>query len=461
MARSYVCKSAASAARLGDMTRRLVWVAVWVAVAAVIVAVLPLARGTDLRVAPRLPRPTTLEPAGVDRGRGAGLDRSPVRSRCKTGSHRPGLEGMRTMQLDSTIQLGEPVSHRGILVAPLFPRLTPAAAYVTLDEALPLGFKVTEVDAAGLVPELAVHEPARPERAPLRRRGADRREAEPDPQRDRARRGRLEDRDPRLLRRGGTLARAVGRLRRRLARRAPGASPPQGRAALGRPDGARDRPARGLGGRARERGAPRRALADDGAGRHLPLARGRARRPARRLPAPAGPVAARCSRSATQLCLDYVSQPAAFARLYPKLLDGYLLDALGRLDGEPRDGLGEFLAAVEAAPRSHGPSAGLGEDLRLASETVLGSGPRARRRADPALRVHARRTRAADADPPAERRAAETVANLVYTLFVGIPACVMLMAVGTILCLTVIGIPLGLTCFALGFKVVTLPPSRS
>jgi len=57
--------------------------------------------------------------------------------------------------------------------------------------------------------------------------------------------------------------------------------------------------------------------------------------------------------------------------------------------------------------------------------------------------------------------AAENVANLVYTLFVGIPACVMLMAVGTILCLTVIGIPLGLTCFALGFKVVTLPPPRS
>jgi hypothetical protein len=33
------------------------------------------------------------------------------------------------------------------------------------------------------------------------------------------------------------------------------------------------------------------------------------------------------------------------------------------------------------------------------------------------------------------------VANLVYTLLVGIPAC-------------------GLTCFALGFKLVTLPPAR-
>ena len=52
------------------------------------------------------------------------------------------------------------------------------------------------------------------------------------------------------------------------------------------------------------------------------------------------------------------------------------------------------------------------------------------------------------------------MANLVYTLFVGIPVCVMLMTVGMILCLTVIGIPLGLTCFALGFKLVTLPPTR-
>ena len=48
------------------------------------------------------------------------------------------------------------------------------------------------------------------------------------------------------------------------------------------------------------------------------------------------------------------------------------------------------------------------------------------------------------------------MANLLYRLFIGIPACVMLMTVGTILCLTVIGIPLGLTCFALGFKIVTL-----
>jgi hypothetical protein len=35
------------------------------------------------------------------------------------------------------------------------------------------------------------------------------------------------------------------------------------------------------------------------------------------------------------LCLDYVSRPDAFARLWPKLRAGYLLDALERLDGSP------------------------------------------------------------------------------------------------------------------------------
>lgn len=50
------------------------------------------------------------------------------------------------------------------------------------------------------------------------------------------------------------------------------------------------------------------------------------------------------------------------------------------------------------------------------------------------------------------------MSGFIYTLFVGIPLCVGLMAVGVVLCVTVIGIPLGLTCFALGAKVITLGP---
>ena len=59
------------------------------------------------------------------------------------------------MTLDA-FQLGEPVEHRGILITPLFPRRDPVAAYVTLDEALPRGLRITETSDAGSVPELLV-----------------------------------------------------------------------------------------------------------------------------------------------------------------------------------------------------------------------------------------------------------------------------------------------------------------
>src|SRR5947207_11318684 len=57
------------------------------------------------------------------------------------------------------IQLGEPVERRGVVIAPLFPRTDPSAEYLTLEEAIPLGFHVTEVDAAGSVAELLAHNP--------------------------------------------------------------------------------------------------------------------------------------------------------------------------------------------------------------------------------------------------------------------------------------------------------------
>ena len=59
----------------------------------------------------------------------------------------------------SSLQLGDPVEHRGIVFAPLFPRRTPDAAYVTLEHALPLGFRVDEVSESGAVPELVVRNP--------------------------------------------------------------------------------------------------------------------------------------------------------------------------------------------------------------------------------------------------------------------------------------------------------------
>ena len=76
------------------------------------------------------------------------------------------------------------------------------------------------------------------------------------------------------------------------------------------------------------------------------------------------------------LCLDFVSRPDAFERLYPKILRGYLLDALERLDGQPsaREQIDAFVESVRAAGATSRPSVGLGQDIRLEAPHVTGSG---------------------------------------------------------------------------------------
>jgi len=75
-------------------------------------------------------------------------------------------------------------------------------------------------------------------------------------------------------------------------------------------------------------------------------------------------------------CVDVVSRPDAFARLWPKLRAGYMLDALERLDGKPTPeaAIPTFLGWIDAAERSRQPSVGVGEDVRLRGERVIGSG---------------------------------------------------------------------------------------
>jgi hypothetical protein len=62
--------------------------------------------------------------------------------------------------------------------------------------------------------------------------------------------------------------------------------------------------------------------------------------------------------------------------VYPKLLEGYLLDGLEHLDRKPASNgrLGAFLATAAAAPTCRSASAGLGEDVRLAGNGIVGSG---------------------------------------------------------------------------------------
>jgi uncharacterized membrane protein YccF (DUF307 family) len=47
--------------------------------------------------------------------------------------------------------------------------------------------------------------------------------------------------------------------------------------------------------------------------------------------------------------------------------------------------------------------------------------------------------------------------GLLYTFLVGIPMCMCLVALGLFLCVTIIGIPAGLTAIALGFRYLALP----
>src|SRR5713101_8287413 len=64
-----------------------------------------------------------------------------------------------TTPLKVPTQLGDAVEHRGVVIAPLFPRTDPRGEYLTLEQAVPLGFHVTELDAAGSVPELLAKNP--------------------------------------------------------------------------------------------------------------------------------------------------------------------------------------------------------------------------------------------------------------------------------------------------------------
>jgi ARG and Rhodanese-Phosphatase-superfamily-associated Protein domain len=277
------------------------------------------------------------------------------------------------VKLESIIQLGDPVEHRGVVLCPLFPRLSPRADYLTLDEALPLGFRITEVDESGAVPELAVHNPL--DKDVLLYDGEELLGAK---------QNRIlnvtvlvaaqsETRIPvscveegrwhaRSFSFGAARHAAYPELRRRKAERLSTAPLERG-AAQGEVWQALAEKAGRLGVH-----SPTGAQADVFAARERDLGSLRGAFPLQ--PGQSGALLALGDR----LCLDYVSRPEAFARLYPKLLEGYLLDALEVVDGRPSADLDAFVAAIAAGYLARRPSAGLGEDLRLRGEGVVVSG---------------------------------------------------------------------------------------
>jgi hypothetical protein len=271
-------------------------------------------------------------------------------------------------------QLGDPREHRGIVLTPLYPRRDPVCRYVPLDEALPLGFRVTEVDAEGSVPELRAVNPTRvrvllydgeelvgakqnrvlnvtvlvetgsevtiPVSCVEEGRWHDRGEAF-------AAAGHVSD--PELRRRKNALLAAA----------------PLARGA------AQHEVWRHVREKALRLGAssPTAAHADTYAARERELEALREAFPV--TPGQSGAVLALPNGA---LCLDWVSRPDAFATLYPKLLAGYLLDALEHLDAPARtDGAEELARGVRAAAVTRAPSAGLGDDVRLHAPGLVGS----------------------------------------------------------------------------------------
>jgi hypothetical protein len=282
---------------------------------------------------------------------------------------------MTTKSSSDTIQLGDPVEHRGVVITPLFPRRQPVTEYLTLEDALPLGFRVEEVDAAGSVPELAVQNPL--EANVLLYDGEEL----------------LGAKQNRILNvtvlvagqsktfipvscveEGRWSARsaffssarhaAYPALRRRKAERLSAEPMERGAAQSVVWDEVRAKSARN------EVASPTGAQSDIFDAHESKLEGLRSRFPLE--PNQSGAVFAVGGR----MCLDYVSRPEAFARLYPKLLNGYLLDGTEWLDGEPAtfETLAAFLLGAEAANRSRRSSAGLGVDVRLRGHAVVGSG---------------------------------------------------------------------------------------
>jgi hypothetical protein len=279
-------------------------------------------------------------------------------------------------KLSSTIQLGEPVVHRGIVIAPLFPRRQPCADYIVLEEAIPLGFRVTEVDAAGSVPELLAHNPL--DSNVLLYDGEELVGAKQNrilnvtvlvPAQSETRLpvscvegGRWSARSTAFAAANHT---AYPALRRRKAELLSADPLARGLAQGGVWDEVSAKAVR------LHADAPTRAQADIFQARDADLSALR-----RAFPLAAGQSGAILALGSEALALDYVSRPQAFRSLYPKLLDGYLLDAIERLEGKAADrrALDSFVELIETAPRSRRASVGLGDDLRLRNGGVVGSG---------------------------------------------------------------------------------------
>ena len=277
--------------------------------------------------------------------------------------------------LSTILQLGDAVEHRGIVIAPLFPRRTPVTEYATLEDALPLGLRIDEVSEAGVVPELAVSNPTDANVL-------------------------LYDGEELLGAKQNRILNITVLVAARSTTPIPVSCVEEGRwsrrsasfssASHAAHPGLRRRKAQMLAAEPLARGVAQSEVWDEvraksarmgvrsSTGAQADVFRSRetgVRELEQAFPLQPGQRGAVLALG-EDLCLDYVSRPEAFARLYPKLRAGYLLDALERLDRKPAGGddLSGFVDTIAAATRARQRSAGLGDDIRLRGKAVVGSG---------------------------------------------------------------------------------------
>ena len=272
-------------------------------------------------------------------------------------------------------QLGDPVEHRGIVVTPLFPARDPVAGYITLDEALPRGLTISETSDAGSVPELAVINPL--DEAVLLYDGEEL---------VGAKQNRILNVSV-LVGAGAKLPIPVSCVEQGRWNRS---SIDFGSASHISHSHLRRRKAEMLAAQPLARGIAQGEVWDEiqtkqqrmsvhsptGANRDTFEAYGdRLRKLEDAFPLQPGQCGAVLAIG-DDLCLDTVSRPDAFALLWPKLRAGYLLDALERLDQKPTaaERIIGFGGEVAGGAVTRGPSAGLGQDVRLRGPGVIGSG---------------------------------------------------------------------------------------
>jgi hypothetical protein len=272
-------------------------------------------------------------------------------------------------------QAGETMTHRGISVTPLFPLNDPVCAYISLADAVAKGVTVTEVDEEGDVGEIIVKNPT-PHRVLL----YDGEEVA----------GAKQDRiiNVSVLVAAGAEVSVpvscieVGRWRH---------ESQQFRAA-GRTPATEVRRAKALHLEMEpmERGAAQSAVWDavarkedqhgfeSGTSKHGDLIeheRTKLDDLARAFALQPGQCGMVLGADGRVVCMDAVSRPDVFAALHGPLLTGYMLDAMHALDGTPApdDAAAAFMTAVARADRRPRAAAGLGTDVRLGAQGVVGS----------------------------------------------------------------------------------------